>query len=340
MATVDSASVGQEAGGASGGAGAAVGAGKAGPEVSLIIQRRVLPGSDDLYRQWQKKLGSVLAVQPGFVSRDVIEPSPPTQSDWVLVQRFVNVDAARAWLSSPARAALFDEIQQHFVGQEEIHLVTESDRKAPDSASIIVTSKVSPEQEAAFLGWQRRISAAEATFPGFQGHKIERPTPGVQDDWTVILSFDTDEHLAAWTESPQRQKLLKEGEAFNSEMRVSKSKYGFNFWSEDRPSRLMIFKDNLLVLLVLYPIVFLFGYLISDPFLSGLPFWLTLFIGNIVSTQILGWWVAPWIFRVFAWWHKPGIGLRREVLGYVVLAVLYAASMGLDAFLIWTTTKP
>ncbi|WP_216363437.1 antibiotic biosynthesis monooxygenase [Subtercola boreus] len=305
-----------------------------GPAVSLIIQRRVLPGSDDAYRAWQRKLGNVLATWPGFLGRDVIEPSPPSQTDWVLVQRFVNVEAARSWLQSSERAALFDEIKGHFVGQEEIHLVTEDERKTPDAASIIVTSRVEPADEAAFLSWQRKISAAEANFPGFQGHKIERPTPGVQEDWTVILSFDTDEHLAAWTDSPQRRKLLAEGEAYASDTRVSKAKYGFTFWNTDRPSRLMIFKDNLLVLLVLYPIVFLFGYLIGSPFLSGVPFWLSLFIGNIVSTQLLGWLVAPWIFRVFAWWHTPGIGTRREVLGYVVLAVLYAASMALDALLI------
>jgi antibiotic biosynthesis monooxygenase (ABM) superfamily enzyme len=305
-----------------------------GPAVSLVVQRRVLPESDEVYRAWQRKLGNVLATWPGFLGRDVIEPSPPAQFDWVLVQRFVDVEAARGWLQSAERAALFEEIQAHFVGQEEIHLVTEDERKVPEAASIIVTSTVDPADEGAFLAWQRRISAAEANFPGFQGHKIERPTPGVQEDWTVILSFDTDEHLTAWMESPQRTKLLAEGSAFASDMRVSKARYGFTFWNDDRPSRLMIFKDNLLVLLVLYPIVFLFGYLVATPFLSGTPFWLSLFIGNVVSTQLLGWFVAPWIFRVFAWWHKPGIGSRREVLGYVVIAVLYAASMALDALLI------
>ncbi|CAN5311450.1 antibiotic biosynthesis monooxygenase [soil metagenome] len=308
----------------------------AGPAVSLIIERRVLPGSDDVYREWQKKLGAVLAVWPGFIDRRVIEPSPPTQVDWVLVQRFVNAEAARSWLQSPERTALFDEIKGHFVGHEDIHLVTEELDETPRAASIIVTSHVEPADETAFLSWQRRISAAEASFPGFLGHKIERPTPGVQDDWTVILSFDSDAHLSSWENSPVRAKLLKEGEAYNSQMRVSKSTYGFNFWGSDRQSRATIFKDNLLVLLVLYPIVFLWGYFIGSPLLeaNGVPFWASLFIGNVVSTQLLGWFVAPWIFRVFDWWHKPGVGVGRNAIGYVILAVLYAASIGLDAWLI------
>ncbi|QWT23798.1 antibiotic biosynthesis monooxygenase [Subtercola sp. PAMC28395] len=307
-----------------------------GPVVSLIIERRVLPGSDEIYRAWQKKLGAVLAAWPGFIDRRVIEPSPPTQVDWVLVQRFVNAEAARRWLQSPERTALFEEIKDHFVGHEDIHLVTEAETQAPRAASLIVTSHVEPADETAFLSWQRRISAAEASFPGFLGHKIERPTPGVQEDWTVILSFDSDASLTAWETSPVRTKLVKEGEAFNSQMRVSRSSYGFDFWGAGRQSRATIFKDNLLVLLVLYPIVFLWGYFIGAPLLeaNGVPFWASLFIGNVVSTQLLGWFVAPWIFRVFDWWHKPGVGTRRNVIGYVTLAVLYAASMGLDAWLV------
>ncbi|UFS61280.1 antibiotic biosynthesis monooxygenase [Subtercola endophyticus] len=304
-----------------------------GGPVSLIIERRVIPESDDLYRDWQKRLGVVMATWPGFIDRKVIEPSPPTQDDWVLIQRFVNAEAARTWLQSAERASFIDQIKGHFVGQEDIHLVTE-DSSTNKAASIIVTSHVEPGGEDAFLAWQRKISAAESSYTGFVGHKIERPTPGVQEDWTVILTFDTDEHLEAWQNSPQRAKLLKEGEAYNSNVRVSKSSYGFGFWEPGRQSRATIFKDNLLVLLVLYPIVFLFSVFIGNPLLGGIPFWASLFIGNVVSTQLLGWLVAPWIFKVFDWWHKPGAGVRRNVYGYLIIAVLYAISMGVYALLL------
>ncbi|MCU1479484.1 MAG: antibiotic biosynthesis monooxygenase [Subtercola sp.] len=304
-----------------------------GGPVSLIIERRVIPESDDLYRDWQKRLGVVMATWPGFIDRKVIEPSPPTQDDWVLIQRFVNAEAARTWLQSAERASFIDQIKGHFVGQEDIHLVTE-DQSTNKAASIIVTSHVEPGGEDAFLGWQRKISAAESSYAGFVGHKIERPTPGVQEDWTVILTFDTDEHLEAWQNSPQRAKLLKEGEAYNTNVRVSKSSYGFGFWEPGRQSRATIFKDNLLVLLVLYPIVFLFSVFIGNPLLGGIPFWASLFIGNVVSTQLLGWLVAPWIFKVFDWWHKPGVGVRRNVYGYLIIAALYAISMGVYALLL------
>ena len=52
---------------------------------------------------------------------------------------------------------------------------------------------------------------------------------------------------------------------------------------------------------MLYPIVFLSGYFISAPFLDskGVPFWLSLFVGNLFSTQLLGWLAVPVIFPLF-----------------------------------------
>ncbi|OYX82491.1 MAG: antibiotic biosynthesis monooxygenase, partial [Azorhizobium sp. 32-67-21] len=54
---------------------------------------------------------------------------------------------------------------------------------------------------------------------------------------------------------------------------------------------------------------------------------LSLFIGNVVSTQLLGWWVAPAAFKLFGWWLGPEPGKGKEMLGYGVLAILYALSM-------------
>jgi antibiotic biosynthesis monooxygenase (ABM) superfamily enzyme len=95
-------------------------------------------------------------------------------------------------------------------------------------------------------------------------------------------------------------------------------------------------RSNLLVLLVLYPIVFLWGYFVSGPFIDsrGVPFWLSLFIGNLVSTQLLGWFVVPATFRLFGWWLEPGTATGRRIAGYALLAVLYALSMAFFAWLL------
>jgi uncharacterized protein len=63
----------------------------------------------------------------------------------------------------------------------------------------------------------------------------------------------------------------------------------------------------MLVLLMLYPVVFLFGYFVQTPYLTGraaLPFAIALFIGNIASVLLLTY-LVPWVSERFAWWLQP-----------------------------------
>ena len=66
----------------------------------------------------------------------------------------------------------------------------------------------------------------------------------------------------------------------------------------------------------------------------GISNWLGLFIGDLVSTQLLGWLFAPAIFRAFAWWLVPDTGWRSNVLGSALLVTLYAVSMAIHAALL------
>ncbi|GAA2248998.1 antibiotic biosynthesis monooxygenase [Herbiconiux moechotypicola] len=305
--------------------------------VSLVVHRRLAESSYAKYAAWQEKVGARISNWPGYLDRQVIPPKPPLQVDWVIVQRFRDVESARGWLQSAERARLMNEIKGEFVGNDDVHLFTEEAKHPSEAASVLISSRVPADQEEEFLDWQRQIMAAESRFDGFLGHKIERPVPGVQDDWVVVLSFDTEEHLNAWIDSPERRELLDEGKAYNEQLTLTKASYGFGFWTGNRTALPdPIFKSNLLVLLMLYPIVFLWGYFIADPLLAnhGVPFWLSLFIGNVVSTQLLGWILVPWAFKLFGWWVKRDRPPRVHFYGYAIVVALYAVSIAVYAWLI------
>lgn len=209
------------------------------------------------------------------------------------------------------------------------------------TASVIVYSRVAPELESEFLAWQAEVAATEEAFPGFLGHRIERPLEPGSRDWTVIVAFDTDEHLESWLGSRERRELLARAEALNENLRLERTSYGFGFWNPAnagaRPSRHRIFKENLLVLLVLYPTIFLWGYAVGTPlFVDALawPWWAVLFVGNVVSTQVLGWWLLPWAMRAFRRWLEPRPGWVTELVGYGLIIVLSAAFMAVYAWLI------
>ena len=91
----------------------------------------------------------------------------------------------------------------------------------------------------------------------------------------------------------------------------------------------------MLVLLMLYPIVFLFGVFVGTPLFSnvlGLSFAVSLFLGNIVSVGLTGF-LVPWVAGHFGWWLRPAPGkeTRASIQGTVLILAMYAAMV----FVFW-----
>ena len=300
--------------------------------VTLVTQTRVREGMAEQFGQWQSAISTAAAEFPGFITQSVLPPNPPLQMDWEIQQRFADVEAAAAWLRSERRTRLVDAAQPMLAGHDDVHLVRDSTagvRPAPVSA--VISSRIRPGQEAAFRAWEQRIAAAQAKSPGFQGYRFEPPIPGVQEDWLAILRFDTERNLQTWLDSPERKKLLEETAPFLEEFHARVVRTGFEQWfpSADGGPPPPAWKQNMIVLLLLYPVVFLFGIWVQTPVLigkAGLPFWLALFIGNVVSVLLLNW-LAPWVSNGFGWWLAPARGSGRwtSLAGAALIVLLYAA---------------
>jgi antibiotic biosynthesis monooxygenase (ABM) superfamily enzyme len=82
------------------------------------------------------------------------------------------------------------------------------------------------------------------------------------------------------------------------------------------------------VLLLLYPVVFLFATFVQAPLLmgrAGLPFAIALFIGNAGSVLLLNY-LVPWTSLRFSWWlTPPGPDTNRlRFAGAALVTALYA----------------
>jgi len=297
--------------------------------VTVITQTRVLPERSADFTAWQQQLNDTVAKAPGFIDSKEIPPSPPSQLDWVIMQRFQTSQQAQAWLRSPERLRLLAIVQPMLVGDDDIHIVQDDAAGPSEAVSAVISMQISPGQEQAYRQWSQHIAAAQAQFPGSQGFKISPPVPGVQDDWVTIIQFDNEAHLNAWMNSPERQKLLDEAHAFTKESHYRIVRTGFDQWFRfDGATHVPAWKQNMLVLLGLYPTVFLFGFFVGTPFITrqlGWPFWLALFVGNIASVAILNW-LVPWISRRFAWWLQPAGSETQErtLQGIAIVVALYA----------------
>jgi antibiotic biosynthesis monooxygenase (ABM) superfamily enzyme len=256
-------------------------------------------------------------------------PSPPGQVDWVILQRFASSDAATAWLRSDERQRLIAEVQPILCGQDDVHLVADTELGAlPAPVSAVISTRIKPGHEPEFLEWGRRIAAVQAKSPGFQGYRREPPVPGVQDDWLTILRFDSEANLNKWLNSPERKTLLDESDAFTDACHVRVVRTGFDQWFEIPGSAPpAAWKQNMTVLLVLYPLVFLLNEWLQKPILVGifgLPYWAFLFINNAVSVVMLSL-ILPPVSRWLGWWLRPADhDGKRDLAGALLVAAFYA----------------
>ncbi len=304
--------------------------------VTIVTQIRVRDDAAEAFAGWQSQINAAVATFAGFIELRVMPPNPPSQTDWVIQQRFADADAATAWLHSDERLRLAQDVQPMLAGSVDVHLVHDlASGVLPAPVSAVISIRIKPGQEGAYRKWEQRIAVAQAKATGFQGYRFEPPVPGVQDDWLAILRFDNEANLQAWLGSPARRKLLDEAAAFTEEFHARIARTGFQQWFAsvaDPAAAPPAWKQNMVVLLLLFPVVFLFGIWVQNPFLikaARLPFPLALFIGNVVSVILLNY-LVPWASRLLGWWLSPKgeRGARITLAGAVLIVALYAACIG------------
>ena len=301
---------------------------------TVVTQTRVVPDKVEAFARWQNDISHVVAAQPGFVRQSVMPPSPPGQVDWVILQHFDSTQSALAWLRSEERQRLLAEAQPMLVGQNDVHLVSDSKSGVlPAPASAVISTRIKPGQEPLYLKWEQRIAAAQAKSPGFQGYRFDPPVAGVQDDWLTILRFDSEANLQTWLDSTERKKLLEEADAFTEEYHTRIVRTGFDQWfqvGKTGASTPPSWKQNMIVLMMLYPAVFLITAWLEHPFLVGkleMKHWSALFIENGISVLLLSV-VVPWAGRRFDWWLRPtDPNPKRDIVGVALILVFYLFSL-------------
>ena len=299
--------------------------------VSIVTQTSVRPERSEGFARWQGETSSFVARFPGFVEQRLMPPNPPLQVDWVILQRFHTMEDAQRWLGSPERQTRIEGASPFLVGRDDVHIVRDDEGgRKPAPVSAVISTRVKPGREAEYRAWERRIAAAQSKAPGLQGYRFEPPVPGIQEDFVAILRFDSQANLQAWLDSPARKKLLEEADPLTEEFHARMGT-GFEQWFPDAAAGapLPVWKMDMLVLLMLYPIVFLFGVFVGTPLFSnvlGLSFAVSLFLGNIVSVGLTGF-LVPWVAGHFGWWLRPAspdTAVRTHVLGAVIILALYA----------------
>ncbi|MFB7333848.1 antibiotic biosynthesis monooxygenase [Streptomyces adustus] len=296
---------------------------------TAIIGQKVLPGMDGPFRSWQEDLNAAAAYYPGFLGAEISAPTQ-LQPDWVVVYRFDSVAHLQAWINSGTRQTYLDAGAKYFDGPATQQVVSSGSQSLDPLVTVVVTHRVPPNQIDSFLDWQRRMVEEESRFDGFRGTELFRPIEGLQEEWTTLYRYDNAEHLDAWLTSPQRQRILAEGEKF-SDYKLHTIDNSFGSWfafegnGKEAPPPPSETKTSLAVWVGLYPTVVLLSLALSP---AHLPLWINLLIGNLLSSFIMSFLTMPhYVNPLLGRWLRPPPGeprRRTNVRGLCTVAVVMA----------------
>jgi uncharacterized protein len=303
---------------------------------TVVIAQRMRHGRENDVRHWQEDVNRAVAGFAGYVGNDVVASADA--DEWTVIYRFDSKPHLMSWLASPERETVLGRGADLFDGPASQHVLVRDDDG--DLVTVVVSHPVDPADEEAFLAWQRRVTDAERKFAGFRGAELFRPVAGVQDEWTALYRYDTDEHLNAWLESAERRRLLDEGRRFK-DFSLHRISSPFGSWfaqqaGDEQGGGPPQWKTAFSVLVGLYPTVVVLTLIISALWRKA-ELWVSLLVGNILSVTLLTWVVMPLVTRALRFWLTPQdarAGARLDGIG----ALVSVAFLTVAALIFWACT--
>lgn len=294
----------------------------------LLTKLRIRPEAKNEFAEWQSELNSQIAAFPGFLSLEILAPNSSNDGTWAINQRFVSVQDITAWLASDIRKKMMATLKPLLLNSTPNAFVEEiSDGLAHGEVTEVFVTEVAPHMVSAFRKWMAKIHSVEATFPGFKGCYVQSPNSPKSKNWITFLQFDTLDNLENWLTSKERKAVLSDAEEVIQSLESHRMISPFAGWFSSMNQGVRapaVWKQAMIVLLVLFPIVML-EMLFLNPYLKSLNPSLGMFIGNVISVGLVTWPTVPLAIHYLKWWLTPPIEKYTQytVLGTLLVCVLY-----------------
>lgn len=303
------------------------------PPVVLIATVKLRRGQEEAFAAWQLEQDKAVSRFEGYISSDIMAPTKPGDNEWTILLNFRSKEDLVKWQRSDERAQLIGKALPLLEGGNLGELMPKDNSAAQPGSNVtqVILSKVKPGMEEPYREWAVRIQRAQALYPGYRGTYLQPPENDRNGYWTTMLRYDTQEHLNAWLESPERAELIREAKAFIENEELLRLATSFPGWvpidpttGEGPPN----WKTALLVLLGLFPTVMLeLRYL--NPHLAFLNPSAATFIGNIGSVAVTSFITMPLFVRWFGWWlfPKQDAPASTSAKGVLILTLLFAGEI-------------
>lgn len=125
-------------------------------------------------------------------------------------------------------------------------------------ATVVITHRVKDGQQQAYAGWLDEVGPLCRAFPGHLDWQVIRPVANLTSTYTVILRFDTDEHLRAWMDSAERRQMIERVRPLLATDDDFHIRSGLDFWFTPEGARATVpvrWKQFLVTVSAVYPLV-------------------------------------------------------------------------------------
>lgn len=150
-----------------------------------------------------------------------------------------------------------------------------SQAEPAEGATVVITHRLRENKLAEYENWLEEIAPLCKSSPGHLDWHIVRPIPGLSQTYTIVIRFDTVEHLRGWMESLTRTRLIEKVQHLfvtGDDFFISS---GLDFWFTPAGAKAKVpirWKQYLVTWSAIFPLAFVVP-LVVTPLLQyiGLP---------------------------------------------------------------------
>lgn len=125
-------------------------------------------------------------------------------------------------------------------------------------ATAVITHRVRDGQQEGYDAWLNEIGPLCRSYRGHLDLQIIRPIPGLTATYTVIIRFDTREHLQGWMSSQDRKRLIDQVRPLLVQDDDFFIRSGLDFWFTPEGARAKVpvrWKQFLVTWSAIFPLV-------------------------------------------------------------------------------------
>lgn len=263
--------------------------------------------------EWQTKYHAAIAGFKGFISLEIVNE---TDAYWAIVQRFSTPEACELWRQSTIYLQLTKELKA-LLGEDALTERGEEPANAQSGLTEVFVTEVHSGMEEAYRKWLAKVHCLEASFPGFKGMYVQN----CGKNWITLLQFDSPEHLDGWLSSSERKGVLQEAKTMIASLENHRVFSPYAGWFAHEKKMPSIWKQAMIVLLVLYPIVMI-EMKFLPLFIGNWNVSLATFFGNAISVALITWPMMPLALKGLGWWIASS-SKKINLIGYCSLLGLY-----------------